>query len=211
MAVSPEIKLSIYNTALRHLGSRELASLTENREPRRVMDGIWGTDNDVVKYALSRGEWNFALRTIRADYDPSIEPDFGFLRAFEKPDDFVRLAGMGSDEYLRVRLTNDEYLDEGGYWFADLDEIYVRFVSTDDGYGMDSSRWTPSFRRYIEFYMAAQACERINNSGSKREVLLRDAGMLLKEARSSDAMNEGSKPLPQGQWSRSRAVNGWRR
>lgn len=203
MTVSPEVKLQMYNAALGHLGSRELASLTENREPRRVLDRIWGTDNEVVRYALSRGEWNWALRTIRAEAEMAMEPDFGFKYAFEKPDDVTRLAGLSSDDHFVTRLTNEQYIDEVGFWWADLNVIYVRYVSTD--YGMDSSRWGASFRKFIELYMADQACERITNSTAKKDRLQRDAAMLLKEARSSDAMAEGSKQLPHGSWVNSRA------
>lgn len=204
MAVSPEIKLAIYNAALGHLGSRDLASLTEAREPRRVMDRVWGTDNEVVRYALGRGEWNWALRTILIDYTPSIEPGFGFLRAFTKPDDFLRLAGLSDDEYLKNPLDNNQYQDEAGYWLADIDVLYVRYVSSDDGYGMDSSKWSVAFKKYIELYMAHEACERITNSTAKKDRLRRDAMDLLKEAKSHDAMDEGVKYLPSGSWVRSR-------
>lgn len=206
MTVSPEIKLAIYNNALGLLGSGALASLTEAREPRRVMDRIW--DTGVVVYALSRGEWNWALRTIRADYVPSIEPGFGFRRAFTKPNDFVRLAGLSGDERMTIPLTNAQYLDEATWWFADLDVIYVRYVSSDNGYGMDSSLWSPSFKKFIEYHMAYEACERITNSTAKQDRLKRDRDAMLKEARSSDAMNEGSKQLPHGSWSRSRGRAG---
>lgn len=208
MAVSPEVKLSIYNAALGHLGARELASLTEAREPRRVMDRVWGADNQVVKYALSRGEWNFGLRTMLADYNPSIEPGFGFQRAFEKPDDCARLAAMSDDEYLRRPLGNAEYVDEANFWFSDHDVIYARYVSTDDAYGMDSSRWSESFKKYIALHMAHEACERLTNSTAKKDRMQRDMLMMLKEARSADAMQEGHKLLPSGSWSRSRRA-GW--
>lgn len=204
MAVSSTIKLEIYNAALGHLGSRELASLTENREPRRVMDRLWGTDNEVVKYALSRGEWNFALRTMLVDYNPSIEPGFGFARAFDKPDDCVRLAGMSADPYLRQPLSNNQYVDEASFWFADLDVLYVRYVSSDDDFGMDASKWSVSFKKFIGLHMAHEACERLTNSVAKKDRLQRDAMLMLKEARSSDAMQEGHKLLPHGSWSRAR-------
>jgi hypothetical protein len=34
-------QLFIYNEALGHLGERRLANLSENREPRRVLDSYW--------------------------------------------------------------------------------------------------------------------------------------------------------------------------
>ena len=207
MAVSSDTKLSIYNAALRALGSRELATLSENREPRRVLDGIWGSSNNVVKYALSRGEWNFGLRTAEVDYTPSIEPGFGFSRAFDKPDDFARLAGLSADEYMRRPLTNTEYVDEATYWFADIDVLYVRYVSSGDDYGMNSAAWPESFQNYLAFRLAWLGCERITNSTAKKDRLERDMMVALKETRSVDAMAEGVKFLPRGGWSRSRGSN----
>lgn len=202
--ISDANRLELYNGALLRLGSRRLASLTENREPRRVMDDVWGGNDAVVIYALSRGEWNFALRTVLVDYTPSVTPAFGFLRAFEKPVDCVRIAGISADEYMRTPLTNAQYLDEAGYWFADIDVLYARFVSSGDTYGLDVSRWPQAFRNYLELYMAWRASERLTNSTSQRDRLQRDAMMALKETRSGDAMAEGVKFMPRGGWSGSR-------
>jgi hypothetical protein len=43
-------KLKLYNDALGILGERRLASLTENREPRRVLDEVWDAGKGVVNY-----------------------------------------------------------------------------------------------------------------------------------------------------------------
>lgn len=204
MAVSSEVKLAIYNGALRHLGSRNLSSLTENREPRRVLDDIWGSSNDMVKLALTRGEWNFGLRTMVLDYNPSIEPDFGFQRAFDKPTDYARLAGLSADEYFRTPLTNSQYVEEAAFWFSDHDAIYIRYVSTDTAYGMDSAKWSEPFKKYLEYYMAYEGCERITNSTTKEDRLYRKMTDALKVAKSNDAMAEGVKFLPSGSWVRSR-------
>lgn len=203
MAIPDEVKLALYNGALRMLGSRELASVSENREPRRVLDGIWG-NGKVITYALTRGEWNFATRTVRVDYTPSVEPDFGFARAFTKPDDIVRVAAMSSDERFTLPMTAREYTDEAGYWFADLDTIYVKYISNGEAYGLDSARWAEPFKNFIEAYMAWQACERLTNNTALRDRLQRDMVQPLKEAKSNDAMDEGVKFLPAGSWSRSR-------
>ena len=42
-------KLTVYNETLGLLGERKLASLTEQREPRRVLDGFW---DQTVAYCL---------------------------------------------------------------------------------------------------------------------------------------------------------------
>lgn len=207
MAITSAVKLELYNGALRRIGSRRLASLTESREPRRVLDDIWGADNQIVRWALERGEWNFAIRSVQADYDPGIEPDFGFRRAYEKPEDFVRLASLTRDAYFRSPLTNAEYMDEATYWFTDLDVIYVRYVSDDTDYGFSSAAWSESFKNLIEVSLAYEGVERITNSSGKLDRILRDYDRALKEARSHDAMSEGVKFPPRGSWLRARGAS----
>lgn len=204
MAVTDATKLAIYNGALRRLGSRKLASLAENREPRRVMDDIWGASSEVVYSALERGEWNFAIRTVEGVYSTSVEPPFGFRRAFDKPDDMRRLAALSAEPYFRTPLTNGQYVDEAGYWFTDHDVIYVRYVSDHSDYGLNGSLWTEAFKEYLECKMAWEACERITNSTAGQDRLERDMRESLKVAKSHDAMNEGIKFPPRGSWSRAR-------
>jgi len=105
-------KLSLYNAALSHIGDRKLASLTEEREPRYVLDDIF--DDGAIDYCLEQGLWSFATRTLEMDYTPSVEPDFGYRRGFQKPTDWLRTVALATDEYFKTPLT--EYADETGFW-----------------------------------------------------------------------------------------------
>src|SRR3546814_15520749 len=93
-------QLSLYNGALRLCGEAKLANLTEDREPRYVLDDVW--DDGALRHCLQQGLWNFAMRTVEAEYSPSVEPSFGFRRAFDKPIDWVRPAAMARSEERRV-------------------------------------------------------------------------------------------------------------
>ena len=204
MTISDAVKLDMYNGALLRLGSRRIASLTENREPRRVLDDAWGSTDSVINRALEKGEWNFAIRAVEATYSPSVTPDFGHHRAFEKPDDFRRLAALSSDQMFRNPLTDDQYTDEANYWLCGIDVLYIRYVSSGTSFGFNSSRWTQAFKDYIECDLAWEICERITNSTSKRDRLERDRMNALKGAKSGDAMQDGVKFLRGGSWSQSR-------
>src|SRR5690606_11431283 len=203
MAISNTDKLDEYNGALRRLGSRRLVSLSESRELRRVLDDIWNC-GALVDFALGRGGWNFALPSVQCAYNASITPEFGVRTAFVKPHDFRRLASLSADEYFRIPLTAEGYSDEGGYWLSDHDTLYIRYVSSHDNYGYDSSRWTESFRYYLETCMAFEACERLTNSRSKLADIAADMRRYLSEAKSTDAMQEGVKFRPAGAWVQSR-------
>lgn len=207
MSVLAEDKLAIYNGSLRRLGSRALASLTENREPRRVLDGIWGLNAAPVK-VLEGSEWNFATRTVEGVYAPEIEPSFGFRRAFNKPDDFARLSALSGDDRFSRPLVHTEYVDEAGYWFSDRDVLYIKYNSKSESYGLKSSAWTETFKDLLELMLAYEACERLTNSRTKKADLWGEYKDMLKTARSQDSMNDGVKFPPRGSWvsARSRSV-----
>src|SRR3990167_1754361 len=130
-------KISLYNGALRLLGQTNLEDTDEAREPRYALDDAY--DKGAVKQCLEQGVWNFALRSVEIDYDASITPTFGLTRAFAKPSDWVRTAIVSSDEYFRNPLADTEYRDEGGYWYSDLDTMWIQYVSNDAAYGGDLS------------------------------------------------------------------------
>lgn len=195
-------KLGLYNAALRLVGERSLASLTENREPRRVLDEAYDA---ALGFCLEQGQWNFAGRSIQPAASTTIDPGFGYANAFEKPSDWVRTMAVCQDEYFREPLL--QYTDEAGYWWADADDIYIRYVSNGASYGGDLSKWPASFQKFVELYLATEICPRLTSSESKAEVLKRDMRRALMEAKSKDAMNEATTMLPAGSWVRSRTAS----
>jgi hypothetical protein len=197
-------KLGIFNKALtEHLGERKLASLAENREPRRVLDDIW--DNNLVKSCLEAGQWKFAKRTLKLTYNPDVTPAFGHRYAFDKPTDFVRLAGVYSDEFCQMPLIH--YAEESGQWFASLQDIYIEFISSDAAYGSDLSLWPESFADFVSGAAALRASSRLQGNATDKNELKKDVGNLLTAALSKDAMAGPTKFLPEGGWSASRRGN----
>ena len=200
-------QLSLYNDALLLCGERFLASLTENREPRRLLDQVWASGG--VKYCLEQGQWFFAMRTIQIDYDVTIEPTFGYNRAFQKPVDWVLTSAVCYDEFFRVPLT--QYSDESGYWYASLDTIYVRYVSNDINYGMDLGIWPDSFREFVAAHFASEIVLKIAGSEETKKQVMELRKQRLKNAKSRSAMAEATSFPAQGSWSRARLRGGLRR
>ncbi len=191
-------RLSLYNGALLLLGERRLASLTEEREPRRVLDAIW--NNGAVKYCLQQGFWNFAMRTAMLDYNPSYTAPFGYQYQFTKPDDCVRTAAVCSDEYFNAPILR--YADEAGSWYADLQTIYVQFVSNGSSYGSDLSLWPETFTQYVESYLAFKSLSTVTAANAAE--IRKEMKVRLVDARSKDAMEQPAKFLPRGTWSSAR-------
>lgn len=201
-------RLKLYNDALLICGESFLASLSEEREPRRLLDHVW--DNDGVRHCLSSGQWKFAMRTIRLDYDTSIAPDFGYRRAFVKPDDWVLTSAVCSDEFFTAPLIR--YFEEAGYWYADIDQLYIRYVSDDDAYGGDLSLWPAKFSDFVAAHFASKIILKLTSEESKRDAIVHPRTGLraryLLEAKSVDAMADPTKFPPPGTWTSARLGQG---
>jgi hypothetical protein len=193
-------RLGFYNEALRLLGERPLASLAENREPRRILDSVW--DAGAIDYCLEQGQWQFAMRTINITYSPSVEPPFGYRYAFNKPDDLVRVTSVCTDEFFTT--PNLRYTDEAGFWFADDEALYVKYVSNHVNYGYDLSLWPQTFLKYVAAYFASEACVALNKSESTEQRIRSILKERHKDAMAKDAMAEPTKMLPTGSWVRAR-------
>lgn len=195
-------KLAVYNLALGHLGERKLASLNENRESKRVLDDFW---DQVVAECLAEGLWNFACRTVMLNNDASVEPAFGLAYAFSKPDDWVRTVEIS--EYEMFTWPLEDYRDEGGYWYAGVTPLYVRFVSNGISFGLDLSLWPANYTGWTALRLAEMSCSRITGARDAlqgADGITRRAGKAKLKAKSTDAMNEPSRRPPAGAWSRAR-------
>jgi hypothetical protein len=193
-------RLQVYNGALRICGERKLGSLTENREPRRLLDDVW--DNGALQYTLEQGLWHFAMRSVRLDADADITPGFGNANAFQKPADWVRTAGVFQDEFCKIPLT--DYLFEGGYFYAAITPIFVRYVSNDENYGADYSAWPQTFAQYMQGYLAGEIVSKLTADQNRVKEVKAIAAKLLLEARNKSAMAEGTQFMPPGSWTSAR-------
>lgn len=201
-------KLRIYNGALGIIGERALGSLTENRGSRRALDLIW--DDSGVDDCLEAGQWYFAMRSQRITYDPSITPDWGYKRVFDKPEDHIRTCGVCQDEMFNVPLLG--YREEAGFWYANLDTIFVRFVSNDAAFGGDMSLWPGTFTEFVKGHFAFLVALPITQD--KNKVALAEAyrSQALRDAKSKGAMADPTTFPAEGAWTSSRRgsrTGGW--
>lgn len=193
-------RLKIYNGALMICGERSLAALTDNNEPRRALDEVWNDGG--VRYCLEQAQWKFAMCASKLSYDTGITPPFGYTRAFAKPADWVLTSAVCTDEYFNNPLTR--YSDEVGFWFADLDEIYVKYVSDGASYGSNMAAWPASFTEYVKSYFASRIVLKVTADEKRRNTILAPKEGLLSRnlvlAKSRDAMTDPPKFPPTGSW-----------
>lgn len=195
-------QLSLYNAALGLLEERRIASLSENRESRRVLDDYWGS---VPLYCLEQGLFRFSKRVVQIDASTTMVPAFGYNSAFTIPNDWIRTVVISTAPNLDPPLL--QYNEETGYWYADATPLYVSYISSDPLYGMNIGAWPQAFADYVALRLARKACKRITG---KTEALNGPTGLINQEDRArrvtkaNDAMNDppGMPPVPF--WARSR-------
>jgi hypothetical protein len=194
-------KLSVYRGVCRACGERKLASLTETVKIRRLIDDVWADDAG-VKACLQAAYWNFAMQDSAITYSPSVEPEFGFQRAFDKPEDWVRTFQVSNEEtFTNLKY---RYKDQHPYWYADDDTIYASYVSSDTTRGMDLSLWTPFFTLYVEHHLASLIVVDLENSRSSKQDIEQSGMRYFNKARATDAMDESMKFKPTGSWATAR-------
>lgn len=183
----------IYNEALGYLGERLLASLTENREPRRVLDSYW---NDTVLYCLDQAYWRFALRTVQIDALTTIIPQFGYNFAFSYPNDWIKTRVISTSPDLDPPLL--QYRDENNLIYANATPIYQSYVSVDPDFGMNIGAWPAHFVEYVSIRLAQKGCMRIANDKDLWKELKTDEKVARRVAKSETAMDDppGMPPVP---------------
>ncbi|RWF78988.1 MAG: hypothetical protein EOS26_03205 [Mesorhizobium sp.] len=193
-------QLSLYNGALIKLGQPRLAALTDEGKGRRALDAEYAK---TVKACLEAAFWNFAMRFVQLEATPSEGSNFGYQYVFDKPDDWLRTAGVTTDAYGKVPLL--EYDDRANTVVADLSTIYFRYVSNDEDYGMDLGLWPQTFVDYVETCLAWTVCEEITGSVERKERLDKARDKAKYKASNTDAMNEAvTRYLPPGRLVQSR-------
>lgn len=194
-------RLTIYRGALRLLGdSHGLSSLTEEGTARRKLDEAWQTTGD---FLLAKGLWNFALRTVELANDEDVEPLFGYQYAMSKPDDWVRTANISSTATMREGY--EDFEDEPGYWYVNVDPLYIRYVSNDTEYGWNVGAWREPFAKTFEAYLAFECGLPISGDKSNRNDLYSLYEERLKDAKSLDAVDERVKFKPRGRLVKARS------
>jgi hypothetical protein len=192
-------KLSVYNEALRYMSQRSLASLTEEGKARRALDREY---NNAIDDVLADSLWNFAMKTVEISADTDLDPVFGFQNAFTRPDDFVRLVNISDNEAADTDLPRFD-VDKDN-WYADVEKIYVKYISNDSAYGYSINDWPRPFASAVAATLAAHTCYEITGDKSIRNDCIVIARDKLSAASRLDAMEERVKFSPMGSWAQSR-------
>ncbi len=193
-------QLEVYNLALSHIKETKLAAVDEAREARYVLDDWW---SQTRAYMLEAGFWKFAMRTLEITANTGITPTLGPSNAHDKPSDWVRTYLISASEFLDPPL--EDWLEEGGYIFADATPIFMRYISNGASYGFDTTKWTARFVQAFSHRLAYNIAPKVTGASENSLKMLEDkADSSLAIALSFEALREPNKRPPEGRWNQAR-------
>lgn len=194
--------LPIFNDALLILGLEQIADVNDDSNRRYKLSNALSAD--IVKSLLEDLSWQFGTQTDKLEYSTTVEPEWGYRRAFEKPSKMVRLDGIYSDEYQSYPIK--QYHDEGNYFFCDIDEIWVTYISSD--FLTNPSQWKSHFKRLVASRMAKDAGPSLRKEGADHANAKEEFSERMRVSKSNDAMASPPKILRRGSWTSSRLTGG---
>lgn len=196
-------ELKLKNLALgTFIGTERLTTLTDDVPARYALDAVY---TDVLKLMLKRGIWLFALKTAELTKEVTA-PTYHRQNAYAKPDDFVRLSRIGVDARMDAELMN--YRQDGDYFYADQDPIFMQYVSDDSDYGGDLARYPEAYTQAVAAELAYQSLLPISKDRGDRADLYKLKAQALDLSRRQDAVDEPVKSQPSGRLVRSRVGYG---
>ena len=167
------------------MGHNPIISLTDGNKAANLCDRNWPIIRDQV---LRDHPWNFAVA--RAILAPETgAPAWGFTAKFLLPTNCLRL--------LEVRdLSTDEYQVEGRYIHADGTVLYIRYIDRIT----DPNVFDSIFVDAVSTRLAAEMCESLTQSTSKKKALFDEYDDSLTRAKKADGQENPPAQYEEDEW-----------
>lgn len=169
-------EVDICNRALQKLGAKRIVDLTENSVNARACNVAYAAVRDAE---LEDHYWNFSIE--RADLAAdATAPTWGRANAFELPSDFIKLA----PDYPEDNFNAKDWQIEGQKILTDDSApLYIRYVKRVT----DPNVMTSLFREALSTRLAAELCEELTQSNTKKDALKDDYNRIIARAKKSNA------------------------
>lgn len=198
-------KLQLYKRACVLMEQTPISALTDSVESRRRLDDHY---DDVLAWLMEQAFWRCAMRTVEITENTGVAPAFAFEYAHDIPSDFIKRFVISASEFLDPPLDQQSqgnaYLMEGGYIWANVTPIYMRYLSNDSSYGYDLTKWTEGMANAFAHELAARTAPFLTGSKETANDLHKDAIMLSGKAATFDAMQQATQVTREGRWTKNR-------
>lgn len=177
-------KLDLANFALAEVAEQQITDFNEDSTPARLVSLHF---NQAVREVLREGLWKCA-RTSAVLAELATAPDFGWAKAYQLPNDILRLVSFNDidpddvrEELFEIRgdqLQTDETLAK---------VVYIRDLTIADG---DINAMDALLTKAVVLNLASKLAWPLQQSRTLQENLLGRYGEALRKAKAADARDE---------------------
>jgi hypothetical protein len=184
--------LGICNSALAKVGCSPIAALDDGSREATLINSIFEAKRDEVMTAHA---WNGCVR--RETWTPlATAPAFEYDYEYAIPTDCLRVLSLEEDELF----PDGGWAVEGRKLLSNFETVNARIVYRN----LDASSWGPMFAEALAWRLAQEIAYALTQS-SEREQKCKDSyEKALRDARSADGAEGGSKGLIVDTWTSAR-------
>ena len=194
-------QVEIVNQALTKIGAARITSMSDPGKSAAVMSAIYDIKRDAE---LSANPWTFSIKRVQIPAS-STAPSFGWAYSYPLPADYLSMVEVGqnftfysSDLGPLFTLESDPATGGMAILSDESSPIDVRYVYRVTTPGL----FSPLFTEALACRLAAEACEEITQSTSKRELAWEEYRRALRNARRVNAIEQPPQPSPNSSWVR---------
>ncbi len=180
---------AIANSALVKVGGNRIVALTDNTREALLLREQY---TKVLEDLLRSHPWNFAI--VRANLVAlTTVPAWGFSKEFQVPADCLRILEIDAQDF--------EWMREGDTVRTDSTSVGALYISN----AIQPGQFDACFSEAFATKLAADVCYAISQSVSLTEALEKKFRDRLREARSFDAQEGGTRQVYAREWLNSRS------
>jgi hypothetical protein len=192
-------QVGIVNQALVKNGAARITSLSDTTKQARTMSAIYDVKRDAE---LAAEPWTFAIKRVQLPAS-STAPDYGWAYAYPLPADYLKLVEVGEDYVFydsdTGALFQIESTDSGLAIFTDqASPLKIRYVKRVTNPGIYPALFVEAFACRL----AAETCEDLTQSLSKRDALWVERKRAISDAKRSNAIEQPPRQRPPSSWLR---------
>lgn len=194
MAVS---NVAIANRALTKLGAARIIALDDDAQASNTLESMFDTVRDAE---LRASLWHFSKARAKLPR-LSQAPAFGFSSQFQLPADCLRVIQIGDALTNPKPATDNWYSIEGGRILIDHPgPLNIRYVKRVE----DPTLFDALFVEAFACRLAAEACETLTQSNTKKQAAWQEYEQALSVARRANAIERPALAMSDDTWLESR-------
>lgn len=180
---------AIANSALAKLGAYRIVSLDDNSREAKLLKEQYAKIRDDLLFSHP---WNFATTRVSLAL-LSDTPAFGFDFQYQLPADCLRVLENDDPE-------SEWQIEAGGILVTNSSSVAIRYVKrvTEEGY------FSPGFSECFALKLAHDVCYAITQSTALKKMLADEYMQKIKETRSFDGQEGGTRRVYAREWLDSR-------